>query len=75
MATEAYNCWALIASKLQAAGLEIGPHSIAEKRTTTDGHIDFVRELNALKRLQAETSAELADLFPALDDCVSKGEL
>ncbi len=33
------------------------------------------RELNALKRLQAETAAELDALFPAILDKASKGEL
>lgn len=39
MATEADTCRTLITPKLQAAGWESDPHSIAEQRTFTDGRI------------------------------------
>ena len=39
MPTEADTCRTLIAPKLQAAGWENDPHSIAEQRTFTDGRI------------------------------------
>jgi len=39
MASEADTCRRLIAPKLQAAGWENEPHSIAEQRTFTDGRI------------------------------------
>src|SRR5882757_3541901 len=39
MATEADTCRTLITPKLQAAGWDSEPHSIAEQRTFTDGRI------------------------------------
>ncbi len=39
MPTEADTCRTLITPKLQAAGWEGDPHSIAEQRTFTDGRI------------------------------------
>src|SRR6266487_1007986 len=39
MSTEADTCRTLITPKLQAAGWENEPHSIAEQRTFTDGRI------------------------------------
>src|SRR5437762_14214159 len=39
MGTEADTCRTLITPKLQAAGWENDPHSIAEQRTFTDGRI------------------------------------
>lgn len=39
MATEADTCRTLITPRLQAAGWESDPHSIAEQRTFTDGRI------------------------------------
>src|SRR5438477_10409211 len=39
MPTEADTCRTLITPKLQAAGWEDDPHSIAEQRTFTDGRI------------------------------------
>lgn len=39
MPTEADTCRALITPKLQAAGWESDPHSIAEQRSFTDGRI------------------------------------
>jgi type I restriction enzyme R subunit len=39
MATEADTCRTLITPRLQAAGWETDPHSIAEQRTFTDGRI------------------------------------
>src|SRR5437667_5534196 len=39
MPTEADTCRRLITPKLQAAGWEDDPHSIAEQRTFTDGRI------------------------------------
>src|SRR6266498_3010855 len=39
MPTEADTCRTLITPKLQAAGWENDPHSIAEQRTFTDGRI------------------------------------
>lgn len=36
---EADTCRKLVVPKLQAAGWEIEPHSIAEQRTITDGRI------------------------------------
>jgi type I restriction enzyme R subunit len=39
MATEADTCRKLVVPKLQAAGWENEPHSIAEQRTITDGRI------------------------------------
>src|SRR5262249_23281656 len=39
MGTEADTCRTLITPKLQAAGWENEPHSIAEQRTFTDGRI------------------------------------
>ena len=50
--TEADTCRKLVVPKLQAAGWDDEPHSIAEQRTITDGR--------TLKRLQSETAAELA---------------
>ena len=52
-------------------------HSIAEQRSFTDGRI-VVRgraDVDAVKRLQAETAAELYALLPANLDKVFKGEL
>ena len=50
------------------AGDENGrPQTILDRR--------LVAELDALKRLQAETAAELAALLPALLDRAFKGEL
>ena len=68
METEADTCHTLITPKLQAAGWESEPHSIAEQRR-------IVAELDALKCLQAETAAELAALLPANLDRAFKGEL
>ena len=39
MGTEADTCRKLITPKLQAAGWDNEPHSIAEQRTFTDGRI------------------------------------
>src|SRR6266404_7276779 len=39
MPSEADTCRKLVVPKLQAAGWEIEPHSIAEQRTITDGRI------------------------------------
>ncbi|MEW6158142.1 MAG: hypothetical protein AB1813_11955 [Verrucomicrobiota bacterium] len=39
MPTEADTCRTLITPKLQAAGWDSDPHSIAEQRTFTDGWI------------------------------------
>src|SRR2546426_3686925 len=49
MASEADTCRRLIAPKLQAAGWENEPHSIAEQRTFTDGRI-IVHGNRAMRR-------------------------
>ena len=49
MTTEADTCRTLITPKLQAAGWEDDPHSIAEQRTFTDGRI-IVRGNTATRR-------------------------
>ncbi len=49
MPTEADTCRTLITPKLQAAGWENDPHSIAEQRTFTDGRI-IVRGNRAERR-------------------------
>jgi type I restriction enzyme R subunit len=49
MATEADTCRTLITPKLQAAGWENDPHSIAEQRSFTDGRI-VVRGNRAVRR-------------------------
>jgi hypothetical protein len=77
MATEANTCRTLITPKLQVAGWESDRHSVAEQRTFTDGQIAerhrivaerdaLPAEVDALKRLQAETAAELDALLPAI---------
>ena len=89
MGTEADTCRTLITPKLQAAGWENDPHSIAEQRTFTAtrpptlpkrcrllSELDALQaEVDALNRLQAETAAELATLLPAILDRAFKGEL
>ena len=49
MPTEADTCRTLISPKLQVAGWENDPHSIAEQRTFTDGRI-IVRGSKAERR-------------------------
>jgi len=75
MPTEADTCRKLVAPKLQAAGWDNEPHSIAEQRRIV-GELDALQaEVDALKRLQAETAAELDALLPAILDRAFKGEL
>ena len=76
MATEADTCRTLITPKLQAAGWDSEPRSIAGQPHFTDNRAGRVASGgNALKRLQAETAAELDALFPAILDRAFKGEL
>ena len=68
MSTEADTCRKFVVPKLQAAGWDSDPQSIAE--------LDSLQaEVDALKRLQAETATELDALLPALLDRAFKGEL
>ena len=62
MPTEADTCRKFVVPKLQAAG--------------SDSELDALQaEVDALKRLQAETVAELDALLPAILDRAFKGEL
>src|SRR5262245_61633682 len=95
MLNEADTCRKYIVPRLQASGWDNDPHSITEQRCFTDGDVRdlkiptpplaeqhrIVAELDALKRLQAETAgrqalhAPLDALLPALLDRAFKGEL
>ena len=57
--SEADTCRKFVVPKLQAAGWDDDPHSIAEQRTITDGRI----------------VAELDSLLSAILDRISKGKL
>ena len=61
---EADTCRRLVVPRLQAAGWDTEPCSIAEQRSITDG-----------RRLQADTAAELDALLPAVLDRAFKDEL
>jgi len=62
-------------SKDKVLALRIPPHSLAEQRRIV-AELDLHQtESNELKRLQAETAAELAALLPALLDRAFHGEL
>jgi len=60
MGTEADTCRTLIIPKLQAAGWEQEPHSIAEQRTFADGRI-CTEVLTAENAQSAEENLELHD--------------
>jgi hypothetical protein len=77
MPSEADTCRKFVVPKLQAAGWDNDPHSIAEQRYFTKGRIlvEVQTEVNTLKRLQTETAAELDVLLPAILDRAFKGEL
>ena len=48
MANEADTCRKYVVPKLQAAGWDNDPHSIAEQRTITDGRTDAINDLMRL---------------------------
>lgn len=78
--SEADTCRKFVVPKLQKAGWDNEPHSIAEQRSITDGRIvaelDALQaEVDALKRHQAEAAAELNALLPAILDRAFRGEL
>ena len=75
MPTEADTCRTYVVPKLQAAGWENEPHSIAEQRRIVAELDALQAEVDALKRLQAETATELDALLPAVLDRAFKGEL
>ena len=98
MPTEADSCRKFVVPKLQIAGRDSDPHSIAEQgkpglnlgnirslalpfpsiaeQRRIVAELDALQaEVDALKRLQAETAAELDALLPAILDCAFKGEL
>jgi type I restriction enzyme R subunit len=50
MANEADTCRKFVVPKLQAAGWDIEPHSIAEQRTFTDGRIIPLKDGRAKRR-------------------------
>jgi len=62
MPTKADTCRKYVVPKLQAAGWENDLNALPA-------------EVDALKRLQAETAAELAAFLPAILDRAFKGEL
>ena len=76
--TEADTCRKFVLPKLYAAGWD--DEQISEQKTFTDGRIvtyldGLQAKVDALKKLRAETAAELNALMPSILDKVFKGEL
>lgn len=69
MPTEADTCRTLITPKLQAAGWENDPHSIAEQRSFTDGRIGVHGTMATRRKLTDHTAEKVRTL------CVSPDEL
>lgn len=75
MPMEAITRRKLAVPKLQAAGCDNEPHPIAKQRRIVSELDALQAEVDALKRLQAETAAQLDALLPAILDRAFKGEL
>jgi type I restriction enzyme R subunit len=82
MPTEADTCRKFVVPKLQAAGWDNDPYSIAEQRTITDGRIvplgkSFIhrppKRVDYLLRYRR--AAQLDALLPAILDKAFKGDL
>ena len=52
--TEADTCRQYVVPKLQAAGWDSEPHSIAEQRSFTDGRIVVATKATRLQRMKAD---------------------
>ena len=80
MITKADTCRKYVLPKLVQSGWDNDRHSFTEQKTFTDSRIvayldGLQAKVDQLKKLQAETAAELAALLPSILDKAFKGEL
>ena len=73
MPNEADTCRRYVVPKLQAAGWEDEPHRLNEQVYFTDGRIQS--KVDAIKKLQEQTAAELDAMLPSILDRAFKGQL
>ncbi len=73
--SEADTCRKHVVPRLQAAGWDNEPHAINEQRRIVTELDALQAKVDVLKKLQAETQAELDALLPSILDRAFKGEL